>query len=115
MSDRFVDYENDGHIYSAMRFMDPACWNDAKDCGKDEILPLCGHLSEPLSFAGLHKEKIFIEWKSFKKFVKMGVSPGTTARSLWKSVLVYQRNEFPNLCLLASRQHIRVKKTAMTL
>ena len=29
-------------------------------------------------------------------------SPGTTVRALWKSVLLYRRNEFPNLCLLAS-------------
>ena len=102
MKNRFVDFENDGRIYTAMGFMDIACWDDTKDYGKDEILLLCEHFSEPLSFAGLHKEKIFFEWKAFKKFVKTSVSPGTTARALWKSVLLYRRDEFPNLCLLAS-------------
>ena len=62
-----------------MGIIDIACWDDTKDYGKDEILVLCEHFSEPLSFAGLHKEKIFIEWKAFKKFVKTSVSPGTTA------------------------------------
>ena len=47
---------------------------------------------------------MFIEGKSFKKFVKTSISPGihVTARSLWKSVLLYGRDEFSNLCLLAS-------------
>ena len=36
-------------------------------------------------------------------------SPGTTARALWKSVLLYRHNEFPNLCLLASLMVSRVK------
>ena len=76
--------------------------DDTKDYGKDEISVFCEHFSELLSFAGLHKDKIFFEWKAFKKFVKTSVSPGTTPRALWKSIELYQRNEFPNLCLLAS-------------
>ena len=86
MKNRFVDYENDGRIYSAMGLMDIACGDDTKDYGKDEILLLCEHFTEPLSSTGLQKEKILIEWKAFKKFVKTSVSSGTTGRALWNFV-----------------------------
>ena len=55
MKNRFVDYENDGRIYSAMGLMDIACGDDTKDYGKDEISLLCEHFMEPPSFTALHK------------------------------------------------------------
>ena len=64
--------------------MDIACLDNTKDYGKDKILLLCEHFSEPLSLAGL-----LIEWKAFKKFLKTSISPGTTARRLCKSVELY--------------------------
>ena len=42
------------------------------------------------------------EWKGFKVFVESHYSKLPDAKSLWKSVMSYRREEFPNLCKLAS-------------
>jgi hypothetical protein len=42
------------------------------------------------------------EWKSFKIFVRSHYSKFPEAKPLWQSVLCNRRQEFPNLCKLAS-------------
>ena len=41
------------------------------------------------------------EWKTFKKIVQ-DLYPGKCSRELWKQIIMYRKQEFPELCRLAS-------------
>ena len=47
-------------------------------------------------------KKALVEWKSFKIFASEMFSSNISPFSLWRSVISSRRNEYPNLCLLAS-------------
>ena len=96
----FEDYNNE--VYSKMRWMDPQFWSDESDYGNDDIGTIAIHFQEPLVFAAYDQGMVLREWKSFKNFVRSYFSKSPSAKQLWKSVLTYRRDEFPNLCKMAS-------------
>ena len=100
LKQRFEDYDDE--VYSKMRWMDPQFWSDESDYGNDDIVTIAMHFEEPLVFAAYDQGMVLREWKSFKNFVRSYFPKSPSAKHLWKSVLTYRRDEFPNLCKMAS-------------
>lgn len=92
---RFTSY--DDVFFSQMKWFNPEYWTSDKDFGIADIEALASHFKEPLSLASFEIARALKEWRNFKIF---GKTPD--AKSLWKSILTYRRDEFPHLCKLAS-------------
>lgn len=98
---RFCDYKRDKELYTSMRFIDMEYWESDRDYGNREIILLHNHFAKPLVYAGFDLNRSLVEWKKFKihaatHYNKMAV------RDMWKSVLTYKRESFPNVSLLVS-------------
>ena len=64
------------------------------------IRNFCEHFKGPLDHCGLDIHKVLPEWKNFKLFVKNNYV-GYEALSLWKKIIQYRKEEFPNICMMA--------------
>ncbi len=100
LQSRFKDYNN--KIFEKMRWFDPQYWMNESDYGNEDLLEVAKHFEEPLAFASFNASKVLREWKSFKKYVRSYYTKLPDAHTLWKSVLCYRRDEFPNLAKIAS-------------
>ena len=100
LTTRFASYEE--AIYPKMKWLDPAYWCDERDFGNEDILAIAKHFEKPLSLALFEFTRVLKEWKSFKVFVKSHYSKLPDVQSLWRSIMSHRREEFPNLCKLAS-------------
>ncbi len=85
-----------------MQWFDPQYWMNESDYGNEDLLEVAKHFEEPLAFASFNASKVLREWKSFKKYVRSYYTKLPDAHTLWKSVLCYRRDEFPNLAKIAS-------------
>ena len=99
IENRFESYR-ENEIFNATTWLDPQYWTDDKNNGKDQIIKLMQEFSEPLKAAGIEKEKVLKEWKSFQITVK-NLYKGQNLKTLWKNVFQFKRKEFPNLTILA--------------
>ena len=86
-----------------MTWFDPKNWSIEKDYGLNDISSLSSHFKIPLVAAGYDETKIIAEWKRFRCFIKAqySLTELDDVTKIWKNVLLYKRDEFPNLCLLA--------------
>ena len=100
LKDRFASYDDE--IFSKMRWIDPAFWTSDKEFGIDDINIIASHFEEPLSLASFDISRALKEWKSFKNYVRSYYAKLPEAKPLWQSILCNRRQEFPNLCKLAS-------------
>ena len=101
LKSRFKDYSSEKDIYHCMRFIDMEYWQKDKDFGNNDISSLSKHFTIPLNNAGYNDLRVLTEWKKFKihaitHFSEMPV------RDMWKSVLTYKRESYPNLSILVS-------------
>ncbi|XP_057291024.1 uncharacterized protein LOC130613711 isoform X1 [Hydractinia symbiolongicarpus] len=101
LKERFCDYKRDKELYTSMRFIDMEYWESDRDYGNREIILLHNHSAKSLVYAGFDLNRSLVEWKKFKihaatHYNKMAV------RDMWKSVLTYKRESFPNVSLLVS-------------
>lgn len=82
-----------------MNWCNPEVWSDEKNYGIDEIRGFADHFHTPLHVAGYDGNKVMKEWKSVQRHVKENLL-GRTTSEVWKSILIYKKTEYPNLCLL---------------
>ena len=95
-----------------MQWFDPQFWSDEVDYGKNELLELAKHFEEPLAFVLFNPVAVTRVWKSFKNLVCSYYAKIPSAKDLWKSVMSYRREEFPNLC--TSGLNSQVERTFST-
>ena len=98
LKDRFQDF-NHG-IYATMNFFDPKNWTDKKDYGNDAIVNFAAHFQSTLASAGYDSTKALREWRMLRNYVKVWLS-NVPNEELWKKIIAFKKQEFPNVCLLA--------------
>jgi len=88
-------------VYKNMTWIDPANWISTKtelQC----LEKMVEHFKVPLEHHGFTFEspKLKAEWKDLKHLVR-NFYPGVRCKKLWKQILQYRMEQFPNICLLA--------------
>ncbi|CAB4037348.1 zinc finger 862-like [Paramuricea clavata] len=97
---RFANY--DDAIYSKTRWLNPELWCSEREYGIEDITAMAAHFAKPLEHASFNLASALKEWHSFKIYVRSHYPKLPDPKCLWKSVLSIRREEFPNLCKLAS-------------
>ncbi|CAB3995543.1 zinc finger 862-like [Paramuricea clavata] len=97
---RFANY--DDAIYSKTRWLNPELWCSEREYGIEDITAMAAHFAKPLEHASFNLASALKEWRSFKIYVRSHYPKLPDPKCLWKSVLSIRREEFPNLCKLAS-------------
>ena len=83
-----------------MSWVDPRKWEDALGYGSQQIVEFSRYFEEPLSAAGFDTRLVQKEWRQFRNFARAHYN-GLDVHKLWEKALVYKREEYRNLCLLA--------------
>ena len=86
-------------VYQNMKWLDPKNWEDVA-YGSNQIEKLVSHFKDPLEKANFDRHVVHKEWCQLKNFARSHHS-GLDAHSLWEKILIYRRNEFKNVCLVA--------------
>ena len=69
--------------------------------GDDQILNLVAHFDSPLNYAGFDVDSVMKEWKSCRRFLRVQFPDlETPNRDIWRYVLLRQKDEFLNLCMV---------------
>ena len=97
LKERFKSF--DENIFSLMNWFHSQNWTDQKDFGIDDLNKF-DHFSSPLTAARYDNKKVILEWRSLSHNVNISLSK-KEPRILWKTIMNYKRNEYPNKCLLA--------------
>lgn len=98
LKDRFKDFDNG--VYAAMSFFDPKNWTDEKDYGNDAIVTFANHFQTTLAVTSYDSSKVLREWRMLRNYVKVWFRK-VEAEDLWKKIINFKRDEFPNVCALA--------------
>ena len=96
---RFTDFSSP--IFENMNWVDPKNWDGEKTYRIEQITALIKHFKVPLKAAGFDSKAIFKEWRFFKNYVRANYM-GVKSLQLWKKIFINKREEYINLCKLAS-------------
>ena len=98
LKNRFQSFNE--QVFSVMTWFHPENWTDEKDYGLEQIIEFANLFVKPLQKAGYNELKIRAEWRGFRRHVNENMI-GREPKQIWKAMLLYKNNQFPNLCLLA--------------
>ena len=97
LRDRFNDFRVG--IFDQMAIFDPKNWSNEKDYGNESLSQFASHFQETLSMTSFDLTKATNEWRMLGNYVRVWL-PNVEAGDLWKKILTFKRQEFPNVCAL---------------
>ena len=97
LSDRFNDFRVG--IYDQMAIFDPKNWSNEKDYGNEGLAHFASHFQETLSMTSFDLTRATNEWRMLRNYARVWL-PNVEAGDLWKKILAFKRQEFPNICAL---------------
>ena len=96
---KFADFKEP--VFQSMKWFDPKNWQTQdKAYGIEEIKNFYQYFKEALDANGFDNKVVFKEWRNFKNYVRIN-HVGDDTSTVWKSVLLYKRDQYQNLALLA--------------
>ena len=100
----FISFEDP--IFDEMKWIEPKNWEATAENEINSITTVADRFEIPLSLTNFDKESAVKEWKKLKNHLKVNhkkqlIMNEVTYVEIWKKLLKYQKQTFPNICILA--------------
>ena len=86
-------------VFKHMLWADPANWFDNISGELESMLFLANPFEKTLQQSNFDPTKLKTEWRNLKLTAK-NLYRGVDAKTLWRQILTYRRQQFLNVCLL---------------
>ena len=95
----FVSFEDP--IFNEMKWIEPKYWEETAENEINSITTVADRFEIPLSLTNFDKESAVKEWKKLKNHLKVNhkkqlIMNEVTYVEIWKKLLKYQKQTFPN-------------------